>query len=869
MAAVLATAVLLASTSLAQPAPGGAPAGAAAPAPAKGDAPLKAALARLPLGFEPNRGQADPSVEFVVREPGFALYLRGGEALLAPRSGPTGEERQDWAGSREGVVRLRPIGAEVPTPGIAREPLPGSVSYLLGNDPGQWLAGLPTYGRIQYANVWPGVDLVYHGTSGALEYDLIVQSGADPGTIALRIEGADALAVDADGDLVLQAAHATIRQRRPVVYQDVGDERRGIDGAYVLDGQDVRFALGSYDAARPLVIDPVLVYSTYLGGSGGERGNAIAVDGQGNVYVAGSTQSSDFPLLTPFQGTYGGGVLGDAFVTKLNAAGTARVYSTYLGGNGSDHAHGIAVDAAGQAYVTGGTSSSNFPTVNPYQPERNSTEQNAFVARLNATGTGLGYSTYLGGSGTDVGNGIAVDGAGSAYLVGTTSSPDFPVQGAVQPGFGGGATDAFVSRLSPAGNSLVYSTYLGGSGLEFGRGIAIRPGCASDCPAFVTGASQSANYPTANAVQAAFGGVQDAFVTKLSANGGTRLYSTYLGGGGSDLGAAIAVDATDSAYVTGFSQSPTFPQQGAIQATLSGGQDAFVTKLAPGGSSLVYSTFLGGSSLDQGNGIAVDIQGNAYVAGATRSSNFPAVNAVQGTLVGGVCGPGTVCYDAFLTKVNAAGSAWTYSTYLGGSGTDSASAVAADAIGNAYVTGLTSASNFLTAAALQPANAGGQDAFVARVLETLPPTATRTPTITPTGTATRTPTATPTRTATPTATPGPCSPRPNVDVVSANNGDQRLRVTVTANGSGNALQSISFALNSQVVGNGLVGAPAPAQPVLSQAAPAASITLPPGTTTYTFFVRRATPGEATALALTVQDACGAWPSFVGGGPGAF
>ncbi len=406
-----------------------------------------------------------------------------------------------------------------------------------------------------------------------------------------------------------------------------------------------------------------------------------------------------------------------AFVTKLNAAGSALVYSTYLGGSGDDYGSAIAVDSSGNTYVTGFTGSLNFPTVNPIQAVYGGGYSDAFVTKLNAAGNALVYSTYLGGNDTDQGNGIAVDSSGNAYVTGGTLSTNFPTTAGVFQGTSGGGYDAFVTKLNATGTSLVYSTYLGGSSSDRGSSIALD----SSGNAYVTGSTISLNFPTANPFQAscslspygAYCNGGDAFVTKLNATGNALVYSTYLGGNNGAEGHRIALDSFGNAYVTGDTASTDFPTTaGAFQTAFGGSIDAFVTKLDAAGSALVYSTYLGGSGVDQGFGIAVDSSGEAHVMGVTASTNFPTVNSLQ--LFNNTRLP-DLAEDAFVTKLNAAGSALVYSTYLGGSGDDAGFGIAVDSYGNAYVTGFTDSANFPTASPLQAANGGGYDAFVAKI----------------------------------------------------------------------------------------------------------------------------------------------------------
>jgi len=675
---------------------------------------------KLPLSFEANQGQTDRQVKFLSRGRGYTLFLTSNEAVLALRQ----HEQRPEDGiapdldpkSKTAVLRMKLAGAN-PAPAVEGvDELQGKSSYFIGNDPTKWRSSIPTYAKVEYREVYPGVNLVYYGNQGRLEYDFVVAPGADPKAITLAFEGGDSLAVDAQGDLLFKTEGGEIRVSKPLIYQEVGGMRQEISGRYVLNPKSktenpqshwVGFQVAAYDSSRPLVIDPVLDYSTYLLSNGSVQPHGIAVDAAGNAYVTGRTASSIFPPNLPttagaFQPSSGGG--GDAFVTKLDPTGSALVYSTYLGGSSEDGSFGIAVDAAGNAYVTGNTDSTNFPTTTGAFDTTLGSIRDAFVTKLDPTGSSLVYSTYLGGSlGLDEGFGIAADAAGNAYVTGKTSSTDFPTTlGAFNTTFSPGS-DGFVTKLNPTGSALVYSTFLSSS--DIGLGIAVD--VAGN--AYVTGIT-GFNFPTtAGAFDTTHNGGIDAFVTKLDPLGSALLYSTYLGGSGTESDTRIAVDAAGNAYVTGHTDSTNFPTTaGAFQtASSGGGGDAFVTKLDPAGSALVYSTYLGGSGLEIGFGIAVDALDNAYVTGVTTSNNFP-------TTAGAFLHNGA--QDAFVTKLNPTGSALVYSTYLGGAVFDRGDGIAVDADGNAYVTGITQSTNFpTTAGAFQPTFGGSGGGFVTKL----------------------------------------------------------------------------------------------------------------------------------------------------------
>jgi hypothetical protein len=686
--------------------------------------------AKLPLSFEENQGQKNKRVKFIAQGRGYGLFLTGNAAVLSLRSQESGDgsqkQKRPWFvvsgplqelryngelrtpigdGARKTkVLRINLVGANLAAKVVGLEELPGKANYFIGSDPKLWRTNVPTYARVKYQSVYPGVDLVCYGNQrGQLEYDFVVAPGADPGSILLALDvggrvgsrqkavGSHQPQADSNGDLVVGlAGDDEVRFRKPVAYQDKSSSLNGqllatvdnrqsaignrqfVDGRFVLLADDrIGFAVSDYDRARPLVIDPVLVYSTCLGGA---AGSGIAVDSFGSAYVTGGTLSGNFPTVDPIQGGLAGSE--NAFVAKLNPVGSALVYSTYLGGGGSDSATGITVDSSGNAYVTGDTNSTNFPAVHPIQANLAGI-QNAFVAELNSTGSALIYSTCLGGSGYDQGSGIAVDSSGNAYVTGTTPSTDFPTSHPFQASLAG-EQNAFVAKLNWNGSalSLAYSTFLGG-GDEDGLGIAL------DCSgnAYVTGATFSTNFPTAHPFQASLAGGEDAFVSKLNASGSALVYSTYLGGSGDDEAHAIAVDSSGSAYITGSTSSIDFPTVNPLQASKGGGINAFVTKLNPAGAALVYSTFLGADGTTSGNGIAVDPSENAYVTGVTNTPNFPMANPIEATLGEGVD------ESAFVAEMSPSGSAFVYSTYLGANAGSTGSGIAADANGNAYVTG--------------------------------------------------------------------------------------------------------------------------------------------------------------------------------------
>jgi hypothetical protein len=607
----------------------------------------------------------------------------------------------------------------------------GKSNYFIGNKPEEWRAGIPNYARVLYEEIYPGVSLIFHGSNQRqLEYDFVIAPGTDPRTIHLGFEGANTSTLDVNGNLVLHTDDGEVIWKAPIAYQEIDGVRQSVVAEYDINARnEVSFRVGSYDREQALVIDPVLIYSTYLGGTGSDVASSVALDAAGNVYITGDTNSEDFPISNALQQQRAGGVA--AFITKLSPGGNALVYSTYLGGvtHGSGSS-AIAVDAAGYAYITGSTSSDTFPTVNAYQqqiaPRQNATPEDAFVAKLSPSGDSLVYSTYLGGNCRDGGHDIAVDGSGNAYVTGFTGmgefqpcseAANFPTVNALQ-AVHGGLKDAFLAKLAPAGNSLVYSTYLGGNLDDYATALSIDDSGS----VYLTGAAVSGNFPTFNALDGSKnGGDVNVFVAKVLPDGSALAYSTFLGSCG--IGWDIALDGAGSTYITGDSCSPDFPQVNPVQSTYGGLHDAFVARLSSSGQSLLFSSYLGGNSEDVGHGITVDDIGDIYVTGYTFSTNFPMRDAVQSTKSAGL--------DAFVTKISqrsrsgglTACGALVYSSYLGGTDPSSASDfpsedrgvdIAVDSTRHAYVVGFTSAVDFPIANAIQSSKRGIRDAFVSK-----------------------------------------------------------------------------------------------------------------------------------------------------------
>ncbi|HEX8291169.1 MAG TPA: SBBP repeat-containing protein, partial [Pyrinomonadaceae bacterium] len=679
---------------------------------------------------------------------GVTLALRKGGGEEGSGVPPHGRALGESARGRRALessyqlVGMRFVGAN-PRPEVAGEGLlEGKVNYFVGRDASKWRAGVRTFSGVRYRDLYKGVDLVFHGGPAGtrLEYDFVLAPGADPGDVRLGFDGADRLSLGRGGELLVHTGAGTITQSAPVIYQQVGGVRREVAGGYVLRGRrEVGFRLGRYDPASALVIDPVLAYSTYF-----PNADSMEVDASGNVYASGTALSfyGDYPV-TPgaFQQTSGG--LSDVFVAKFNAAGDGFAYLTYLGGSGSpqvgldEEEQGLAIDAAGNAYVTGRTFSADFPVANAFQPARGGS-YDAFVTKLNATGSALVYSTYLGGEFMESGGSIAVDAAGAAYVLGGTDSVDFPVRNALQAAKRG-SDDFFITKFAPDGKSLEYSTYLGGSGYELGYISEISVDAAG--AAYVGGSTDSPDYPvTPGAYQQTaktdHGDIlAEALVTKIAPGGASLVYSTYLGGSKWDYVYGLAVDEAGQAHVVGDTRSPDFPTQNALSPTARDPfGNGFISKLNAAGTALVYSTYLGGTPRPCGTrtvlnpdacdgerafGVATDAAGNAYVTGNTISGDFPPAAALQPNLKG--------YSDAYVLKFSPAGQAL-WATYLGGSSYDSGTDIEVDSAGGVYLLGYAASDDFPTVNPhrddFRRKNTEPFSAFLARLSEAAVPAAT-------------------------------------------------------------------------------------------------------------------------------------------------
>ncbi len=682
------------------------------------------------LYFIANKGQVNGTAKFYARASGYTLWLTK-EGLVFDSIGSRESESGVQKKTRD-VSRLVFLNSRKSPEMAAEEVAKLKVNYFIGSDPSRWHGDVPTSAAVRYKGLYKNIDLKVYGVEKRVEYDWIVKPGGNPEDIRFRYNNVKSTRLDEEGSLVIETEFGQWVHQMPRGYQVIGPGNEGQALVNVkfkkISTDTYGFGVGKYDRGRELIIDPViLAYSTYLGGGYWDHATDIAVDSSGCAYVVGQTESTDFPTLNQFQ-TNQDNI--NVFVSKIDTTkngAASLIYSTYLGGNGWNYGYGIAVDSSGCAYVTGGTSSTDFPTLNQYQKDPGDSYYDAFVTKLDTTQSGaasLIYSTYLGGGYEDLGCGIAVDDSGNAYVTGDTYSTDFPTLNQYQGDPGDAWYDAFVTKLDTTRSgaaSLIYSTYLGGDGSDGGRGIAVdNGGCA-----YVIGNTGSTDFPTLNQYQkdpADSNG--DAFVTKIDtacSGAASLIYSTYLGGSGEDYGSRIALDSSGSAYVTGETYSADFPTLNAFQGTYQGGDsDAFVTRVdttRSGAASLIYSTYLGGDNRDSGNGIAVDNNGCAYVTGYTWSQNFPTLNQYQ---------TDQYTSDAFVTQLDttqSGASGLIYSTYLGGYGYDwdEGWGIAVDESGDVYVTGNTDSTDFPTLNQFQDYQENG-DIFITKLtLSTITP----------------------------------------------------------------------------------------------------------------------------------------------------
>ncbi len=652
----------------------------------------------MPFFFLENRGLTDPRAHYFLKRPELSAWFMEQEIVLAMR------------GHR---ISMRFAGANGSARIEGAEHMDGHASFFIGDDANRWVKDLPMEGAVAYRELWPGIDMVYAGNGRTLKSEFRVAPGGDPSRIRWTYSTPFRAAQSRDGSLSVSGEGLDLREDAPVIYQENHGARVAVNGKFhVFADGSVGFDLDNYDHALPLVIDPTMTFSTYVGGNGQDEATSVALDPNGNAYLAGWTDSNNFAQTGPAKlRPYAGGM--DAFIAKFSALGDKLIYCTYLGGSGDDRAFGLAVDTAGTAYLTGYTTSTNFPVSSGIVQKSLAGKRNAFVTHLNASGNGLLYSTFLGGENTDTAYGISIDSTGRAFITGDTNSAKFPVTSGAFQSVNKGGEDAFAAGISANGASLVFSTYLGGSSTEHAAAVVVN----SAGTVLITGSTQSMDFPTASAMQNTSGGNQDAFVTGIAAGGKTLVFSTYLGGSGGTVGLAeegdsIALDPWGEILVAGTTSSTNFPvTAGSLQQSFAGGNtDGFLSKLDPTGKTLVYSTYVGGSSVEHVTGVGSDPRGYVFVSGYTESQDFPNIRAPQTSNHG--------AYDGFLYKLNPSGNMLVFATYLGGSDADAITGMAVDSFGGVVLSGYTSSGDFPIAGVLGSAQKykyGTITAFLSKV----------------------------------------------------------------------------------------------------------------------------------------------------------
>lgn len=691
---------------------------------------------QLPMSFEANTGQIDRRVKFTARGQGYKLFLTGHEAVLNLQktiaSSPNNSSGKEKINAASGnTMRIKLIGANrrIKTRGV--EELPVKSNYFIGNDPRKWRTNVPNYARVEFENVYPGVDAVYYGNQRQIEYDFVVSPGTDPARIKLGFEGVRKISIDKDGDLILKMDDGEVRQTKPLIYQEINGKRHIVEGEYLKIGKsEIAFKIGAYDRSRPLTIDPVLIYSTFLGGTAGDGVSEVAVDGDGNAFVTGHTSGAGFPTSSgAFDAGFSGGAT-DAFVTKLNGTGTAAVFSTYFGGSDSDQGDGIGVDASGNIYVGGLAKSINFPTtVGAYDTTctfcgnggGGNPPGDAFIAKFDPAGALL-KSTLYGAGDYEHAIALALDSSGNVYIGGGWAGGFCNCLPTLN-GFQSSRLsyyDSFLAKFNSDLSSLLYATVVGGSNDDY---AVLDIAANSPDVVSITGVSRSMNLPTTSGAfdsvcgtsPAQHDGIFDAYVMKINtaASGGASLvFSTCVGGSGDEGGSGVAVEPDGTIWVTGGTSSADFPTTpGGFDTTYNLGGDAFVTRLNPfasGAGQLVYSSYIGGSGNDGAAKIRLEgAPGIINVAGTTQSSNFPIADSLH---------PYAGMQDAFIVKLNTFGNTLIFSSYFGGCFNDSASTLAVDLAGNMYIGGATASPGLTaTSGAYQNAYGGNGDGWVAKI----------------------------------------------------------------------------------------------------------------------------------------------------------
>ncbi|MGK0299050.1 MAG: hypothetical protein ACI9XC_002676 [Gammaproteobacteria bacterium] len=653
----------------------------------------------LPFTFEKNHGQSEPEVEFLAHYGQIRFFLTQQEVIFNLPDVVT-------------PVRMRFSNANPATQIIGEEPQSTQTHYLVGSDPSFWNNQISHYAKVRYRDLYQGIDLLFYDNKGLLEYDFIIAPGADPSQIKLDFTGIDESSLIEGNNVEFVIGGGSIVQQIPAAYQDIQGQRHAVTAKQLLnDIGGVSFSLSEYQSDHTVILDPILHFSRFFGGRGEEEIISMTTDMEGNIFITGGSSSPNLPISNDSL-SYPASMFdveGNrlAFVAKLDPTGTRLIYLTYLGGNKTSTAHYIKVDSSGNAYVAGRTEANDFPTLNPIQSRYGGGSDDVFISKLNADGSALIYSTYLGGSEYDQARSMALDSSGNVYVTGRTESANYPVLNPIMPKFSG-KLDAFVTKVSADGSKIIYSTYLGGRENDIGHAITTD----TEGNAYVTGLSNSPDFPTVGAIQPTFrgGDGDDTIVLKINAAGSALVYSTFIGGSGDDESRAIAVDASGNVIITGYTRSHDFPILNALQANFAGAtHDIFLTSLNASGSGLRYSTYLGGSGSDYGRGLALDADGNIYLTGYTTSLDFPTYQPLQEHYAGGSA-------DTIVMKLDPMARQLLYSSYLGGSGYERGRAITVDSFGNILVSGRTESPDFNVTRPASDAFGGGADeAFIVKL----------------------------------------------------------------------------------------------------------------------------------------------------------
>jgi len=669
---------------------------------------------KIPLRFEANTGQVDSKAQFLSRGKGYKLFLSSNESVVILN-------RKLNSNSIKNVKSPDKASPEIEFASVHMKLLDSNPSakfkgekksitksnYFRGSDPSKWRQNNPNFGKVRYESVYPKIDLVYYGNNNKLEYDFIVNPGGDYNAIQMAFDGVNELLLDPNGNLILSTKTGNIIQNAPIIYQMVEGEKILVAGNYELVNKNqVRFKVDKYNKAIPLIIDPILEFSTYLGGSGGDDSVSMTLDNDGNIYVTGQTNSSDFPIEGAYQNTYQGGSF-DVFITKLNPDATEILYSTYLGGSVRDGGwQDLTVDDSGNIFIAGSTDSNNFPLLDSLFPKNGGLD--AFLTKIDPTGSILLFSTLIGGSSDERIFDVILDSSNNVLIAGKTWSSNYPILNALQPNFGG-VTEIFLSRFSldDGEYTLDTSTYYGGNHEDRPKEMILD----SQGYLYMTGDTGSTNFPTVNGYQDSIGegfvNGRDFFLLKLSPDLQSVSFATYLGGNQADMGESITLDEFNNIYVTGSTWgSSNLPIKDAFQDSFNGGNNDCVLAKFDTDGNLLFSSYFGGSASEECRSIRLDSVGQIYISGLTNSSNIPMVDPIQDTVQS---------FDGFLVRFNADISEINFSTYIGGTGGDSIQATEFNSYQDLILFGNTNSSDFPVVSATQSTLAGNSETFIAKI----------------------------------------------------------------------------------------------------------------------------------------------------------